>query len=88
MQISDAVCKFKFKTEKAIMSSPCIDKEKSKLYVGGLDGFFYCFSLLDNERIAEFSWKFDTGKPIFSSPSVHFNTGLVIIGIYLFIWDT
>lgn len=97
----EATCIWKFQTSKPIFSSPIKDNKrkfhkyfkylfinnyKSQLYVGGLDGYFYCFYLIchnyniSTNNVAKLQWKIFFDKPIFSSPAINEDTGNVFFG--------
>lgn len=60
------------KFESGFGSSPAI--QDNKVYIGGYDGYLYCFNLSTGETV----WKYSTDESIASSPSVGDN--IVVFG--------
>ena len=65
---------WRFKTQKPVWSSPCIDPDSKSLFIGSVDGSLYA---LDIENGKE-RWRFNTENQITSSPA--YANGAVYFG--------
>jgi outer membrane protein assembly factor BamB len=74
----DCLLLWKMECTKPLFASPIQDLKVKSLYIGCLDGTFYCIDL--KSHLPAVKWQLNLGSPIFSSATVDTNLSTVYVG--------
>ncbi|MCF8028877.1 MAG: PQQ-binding-like beta-propeller repeat protein [Desulfobacteraceae bacterium] len=64
-------------------SSPALDEERNRLYIGSTNGYLYALNTANRGNI---EWKYKTGSKIVSSPAVGFDHTIYICSLDTFLY--